>query len=62
MNTVENEGMSKNNNVGGTSPGQAHNWLSEGSEMDNWISDLAEMSSGLGSFGLFLHGAEDWIL
>ncbi|KAF8040618.1 hypothetical protein BT93_B2746 [Corymbia citriodora subsp. variegata] len=62
MNTVENEGMSKNDSVGGASPGQAQNWSSEGLEMDDWISDLAEMTSGFGSFGSILHGTEDWIL
>ncbi|KAF8040619.1 hypothetical protein BT93_B2747 [Corymbia citriodora subsp. variegata] len=62
MNTVDNEGMSKNGNVGGASPGQAHNWWSEGLGMDNWVSDLTEMTSGLGPFASILHGAEDWIL
>lgn len=62
MNTVNNEEMSKNGNVGGASPGEAHNWLTDELEMDNWISDLAEMSSGLGPFASILHGAEDWIL
>ncbi|KAK3436063.1 anthocyanin regulatory C1 protein [Eucalyptus grandis] len=61
MNTVDNEGMSKNENVGGTSYGQAHNWWSEGLEMDNWVSDLAEMTSGLGPFASILYGTEDWI-
>ncbi|KAL3744563.1 hypothetical protein ACJRO7_013780 [Eucalyptus globulus] len=60
--TVENEAMSKNNNVGAASPGQAHNLSSEGLEMDDWIADLAEMSSGFGSFASILHGPEDWIL
>ncbi|XP_030530441.1 transcription factor MYB123-like [Rhodamnia argentea] len=62
MNTVENEGMSEDNNAGGASPGQAHYWLNEGLETDNWIADLAEMSSGLGSLDSILHNAEDWIL
>ncbi|XP_010047391.2 transcription factor MYB1 [Eucalyptus grandis] len=62
MNSVENEAMSKNNNVGAASPGQAHNLSSEGLEMDDWIADLAEMSSGFGSFASILHGPEDWIL
>ncbi|KAI3411591.1 uncharacterized protein J3R85_017768 [Psidium guajava] len=62
MSTVENEGTSQDNNVGGASPGQAHNWWSEGLVMDNWISDLPETSLGLGPFASILHGAEDWIL
>lgn len=62
MSTVENEGTSQDNNVGGASPGQAHNWWSEGLVMDNWVSDLAETSLGLGPFASILHGAEDWIL
>ncbi|KAI6667972.1 hypothetical protein NL676_003749 [Syzygium grande] len=62
INTANSEGMSKDNDVGGASPGQAHDWWSEGLVMDNWVSELADMSSGLGPFASILHGAEDWIL